>query len=329
MKKNIRLCGFLALLFSLNFTNIIAQCVVTSTNGYSVTTDVRPISIIKPATCPYGYNYNVNFLYNVTLSGSNIPSNLYTLQGNIYCDGQANFFSLPTNGGTGTSTTGSNPWKASTDCATATTSSLKCNIIKLIIQGPGIPYQTIDCYIAGILPVAYISFNGRIINNNNVYLNWVTATEINNKSFNVERSTDGFSWTTISNVSGAINTVTNKEYTYTDEGLKTGLYYYRLKQADINGSGSYSNIIAANITKGNVAAEVSVFYSPNQLQFTGLDNTTEWELAVFNSASARVMANQSITSSTVLLPNLSTGVYFVKLRNKLNNSVKTLKFFKG
>jgi hypothetical protein len=329
MKKFIHFYCLLALSVTFSFTKTFAQCVVTSSNGYSVTMDVRPVSVIKPATCPYGYNYNINFLYNVTLSGTNIPANLYTLQGNIYCDGEANFFSLPKNGGTGTRSTVSNPYRSTTDCATVTPSSLKCRDIKISIEGPGIPPQTIDCIIAGSLPVSYISFNGRIINNSNVYLNWITASETNNKSFNVERSEDGFTWTTISHVSGAVNSATNKEYSFTDEGLKSGLYYYRLKQADINGSGSYSNIIAANITKGNEANEVSVFYSSNNLQFTGLGSTTKWELVVFNSASARVLVNQTMTSSTVLLPNLSDGIYFIKLRNKLDNTVKTIKFFKG
>lgn len=315
-------------MFSFTFSNSNAQCGVVSTNGYNVALEVRPISAIVPATCPYGYNYNIMFLYNVHFNGTNIPSSLYTLQGNLYCDGQANFFNLPNNGGSGSSTTTSNPWRNTTDCATATTSSLKCTQIKITIQGPGIPYQTIDCVAGGILPVNLVSFNGRLVNNNSVYLAWVTATETNNQAFTVERSTDAVNWNAITTINGAVNSTTNKEYNYTDGNLLNGIYYYRLKQTDLSGTNTYSNIIAANITKGNSNTDISIAYQSNQLYFTGLGNGTEWEIGIFNSASAPVLVNSTINSSTVQLPNLASGIYFVRLRNKLNHTEKTLKFFK-
>jgi len=311
------------------YANANAQCGVVSSNGYNVAMEIRPISIIKPATCPWGYNYNVSFLYNVSFSGNNIPASLYTLQGNLYCNGQANFFQLPKSGGTGTKTTTSNPWRGSTDCATATTSSLQCNTISITIHGPGIPNQTINCNAAGILPIDLVSFNGRIVADNNVYLNWVTATETNNKTFTVERSVDAVNWLPVKTLNGATNSTTTKEYGYTDAGLATGMYYYRLKQTDVSGAGTYSNIIGANITKGNSGADITLSYRSSQLYFAGLGNSTEWEVAVYNSASSVVLANSTINSSVVQLPALTSGIYFVRVRNKLNNTEKTLKFFKG
>ena len=319
--------GVFAVFFSLSFNNVKAQCGLVSSNGYNVSISVNPISIIKPATCPWGYNYNVNFLYNVSFNGNNIPANLYTLQGNILCDGQANFFSLPVNGGTGTKSTVSNPWKGSTDCGTATTSSLKCNITQVSIQGPGIPFQTINC-VASILPIDLVSFNGRIVNNSSVYLNWVTASETNNKTFTVERSTDAVNWQAIKTLNGAVNSSTAKEYAYTDAGLLNGMYYYRLKQTDISGAGTYSNIMGAKITNGG-SKDMGVFYNSNQLQFTGLGNSAEWEIIVLNSTASVVLSNSSINATTVQLPGIASGIYFVKLRNKLDNREKTLKFFKS
>jgi len=327
MNKSLRnFYGVFAVLLSLSFNDASAQCVVTSTNGYNVTLSVRPVSIIKPASCPNGYNYNVSFLYNVSFSGTNIPSSLYTLQGHLFCDGQSNFFDLPNNGGSGTGSTVSNPWRNITDCATATTTSLKCTVVSIQIQGPGIPNQTINC-VAGALPINLVSFNGRIVNDNAVYLNWVTASETNNKTFTVERSSDAANWQAIRTIDGAVNSSTTKEYSCTDAGLFAGMYYYRLKQTDISGLSTYSNIIAAKIITGS--KDISLTYSSNQLQFFGLGNSTEWELAVLNSAAAMVMTNPAIKSSTIVLPNLAPGIYFVKLRNKLDNTEKTLKFFKS
>lgn len=319
--------GVLAVILSLSFSTTKAQCVITSTDGYTVTISVRPVSVIKPATCPNGYNYNISFLYNVVFSGSNIPSSLYTLQGRLFCNGQDNFFDLPNNGGSGTGNTQSNPWRSTSDCATATPTSLRCTVVEIEIHGPGIPAQKINCA-AGILPINLVSFNGRIINNSNVSLNWVTATETNNKTFTVERSTDANNWQAIKTINGAGNSTTTKEYTYTDMGLATGMYYYRLKQTDVSGESTYSNIIAAKITNG-ATKDISLVYTSNQVQFAGLGNSTEWEVAVISSTGAVVLTNATINASTVSLPNLATGIYFVKLRNKLNNTEKTLKFFKN
>jgi hypothetical protein len=306
-----------------------AQCGVVSSNGYNVAIEIRPVSIIKPATCPAGYNYNVSFLYNVGFSGTNIPANLYTLEGNLYCNGQANFFQIPLAGGSGTGTTTSNSWRAATDCATATTSSLQCNIVNITIEGPGILNQTFKCNAAGTLPIDLVSFNGRIVGNNNVYLNWVTATETNNKTFTVERSTNAAYWLPVKILNAATNSTTTKEYAYTDAGLAPGMYYYRLKQTDISGANTYSNIIGANITKGNSGTDINLTYRSNQLYFAGLANSSEWEVAVYNSASSAVMVNSTINSSVVQLPDLTSGIYFVRVRNKLSNTEKTLKFFKG
>lgn len=304
------------------------QCTISSSNGYNVSLSVKPVSVIKPATCPYGYNYNISFLYNVVFTGSNIPSNLYTLQGNLYCDGDANFFSLPTGGGSGTGTTVSNTWKGTTDCATATTGSLKCTVARISIEGPGIPAQTFNCASgAGTLPIDLVSFNGRIVDKNNVYLTWVTASETNNKTFTVERSENGTTWQGIKVLNGAGNSTTQRTYDFTDAGLAVGMYYYRLKQTDISGAATYSNIIGAKITGRDNG--ISLSYRVNQLQFTGLGNTAGWQLTLFNSASAVVMTTGSLTSSTIQLPGLATGIYFVRLINKMDNTEKVLKFFKG
>ena len=319
--------GVFAVMLSLTFSSTNAQCVIPSTDGYAVIVSVRPISVIKPGACPYGYNYNVSFLYNIVFNGSNIPSSLYTLQGRLFCGGQENFFDLPNNGGSGTGNTQSNPWRPTQDCATSTLTSLNCKVVEIEIHGPGIPAQKINCTV-GILPINLVSFNGRIVNNSNVNLNWVTATETNNKTFTVERSTDANNWQTIKTISGAGNSTTTKEYTYTDMALATGMYYYRLKQTDVSGESTYSNIIAAKITNG-ATKDISLVYTSNQVQFAGLGNSAEWEVAIISSTGSVVLTNATIHASTVSLPNLATGIYFAKLRNKLNNTEKTLKFFRN
>jgi hypothetical protein len=81
-------------------------------------------------------------------------------------------------------------------------------------------------------------------------LNWSTANETNNKGFYVERSKDGRSFSTLGFVKGAGNSSVITNYAYTDLSLKdvnTSVTYYRLKQVDMDGKYTYSNVLSLNL----------------------------------------------------------------------------------
>lgn len=95
------------------------------------------------------------------------------------------------------------------------------------------------------LPVELISFSVNCIDNASV-LKWTTATEQNNMSFEIERSTDLKNWKFIASVDGAANSNYKIDYSYIDEEGGHALYYYRLKQLDFNGQYAYSKIIQSD-----------------------------------------------------------------------------------
>lgn len=80
-----------------------------------------------------------------------------------------------------------------------------------------------------------------------VTLVWSTMAEINNKQFEVERSTNGYDFTTVTIVAGAGNTNSQKNYTATDFSPPSGTSYYRLKQVDYDGTPAYSNLVSVNV----------------------------------------------------------------------------------
>ncbi|MBK8981889.1 MAG: T9SS type A sorting domain-containing protein [Ignavibacteria bacterium] len=92
-----------------------------------------------------------------------------------------------------------------------------------------------------VLPVELSSFTS-VINNRDVTLNWTTASELNNSGFDIERSSAISSWTKIGNVTGNGTVSTSVNYSFTDRGLATGNYSYRLKQIDFNGNFEYFNL---------------------------------------------------------------------------------------
>ncbi len=88
------------------------------------------------------------------------------------------------------------------------------------------------------VPVELTSFNA-FITGNNVSLSWVTATELNNSGFQVERKTTKTNWDNIGFVNGHGTVTQPQYYSFIDKDLKPGSYSYRLKQVDFDGSSKY------------------------------------------------------------------------------------------
>ncbi len=78
--------------------------------------------------------------------------------------------------------------------------------------------------------------------NENVLLSWTTATETNNKGFEIERkNSSDRNWQTVGFVQGNGTTTQTQSYSFFDAGLLAGDYLYRLKQIDFDGSYEYSS----------------------------------------------------------------------------------------
>ncbi|MDG1262272.1 MAG: HYR domain-containing protein, partial [Flavobacteriales bacterium] len=134
--------------------------VVTSSNGYDVTINVNAVNINAASmSCAFGYSYTVDLDYDVTFSGTNIPANLYTLQGTLGCGANSQFFTLPNSGGIGT-VTSANAYSNNTDCATATPASLDCNSISIQIEGPGISATTLPLLSGNLVTLTVTDNNG-------------------------------------------------------------------------------------------------------------------------------------------------------------------------
>lgn len=97
------------------------------------------------------------------------------------------------------------------------------------------------------LPVSLIAFDG-FKKDNDVYLNWLTANEINNKGFEILKSNDGVSFTNIGFVKGKGTSGNINNYSFIDNSpfSETGKIYYQLKQIDFDGTEYLSQIIVVN-----------------------------------------------------------------------------------
>ncbi len=92
-----------------------------------------------------------------------------------------------------------------------------------------------------VVPVELTSFTG-ILNGSTVTLNWNTATELNNRGFHIERTMNKGSWQSIGFIQGNGTSTSSHAYTFSDNDLNAGLYSYRLKQVDNDGSSKFINL---------------------------------------------------------------------------------------
>jgi hypothetical protein len=98
------------------------------------------------------------------------------------------------------------------------------------------------------LPVKIVSFTAAL-KKGIAKLNWVTASEINNSHFDVERSTDGVNFVKIGKVTGRGNSSTRVDYLFDDINAgnileSNNIIYYRLKQVGFSGNTEYSKVIS-------------------------------------------------------------------------------------
>ena len=101
----------------------------------------------------------------------------------------------------------------------------------------------IENAISSPTPVELVSFTGSI-SNGNVLLSWVTATEVNNYGWEIQRNFEEASFfETIGFVEGAGNTNSPKNYVFKDKPVKYGKYLYRIKQIDNDGTFEYNGTV--------------------------------------------------------------------------------------
>jgi hypothetical protein len=104
-----------------------------------------------------------------------------------------------------------------------------------------------------LLPIELFTFDAVRISTNKVQLNWVTASELNNLGFEVERMLEGESdFKKVAWVDGMGTTTENSAYNLSDNNGFSGTSYYRLKQIDTDLNASYSAIRA-------VAGKTTIF----------------------------------------------------------------------
>ncbi|MHC2990233.1 hypothetical protein OB13_00975 [Pontibacter sp. HJ8] len=170
------------------------------------------------------------------------------------------------------------------------------------------------------LPVELVYFTATV-RDNQVTLQWLTASEQNNDRFEIERSSDAKSFEKVGTVKGIGNSSVENRYAFQDKAPVNGTVYYRLKQVDLDGAFAYSKVIAVS-AKG-LASELTTQVYPNP--FTDIikvtltaPQTQQAELFLFDINGKQVLRKTleleaGANALELSLQQLNSGMYILKI----------------
>ncbi|MGP8217547.1 MAG: T9SS type A sorting domain-containing protein [Bacteroidia bacterium] len=172
------------------------------------------------------------------------------------------------------------------------------------------------------LPISLLNFDAQFVaGNNTVAINWSTATEIDNKLFTIEKTTDGVNYNTVATVSGAGNSDNTLYYSATDENPWGGTSYYRLKQTDFDGNSTYSQLTAVTVP---IQFSVNIYPNPvinNTTLNYSADSPDPLSVKIFNPLGLAVNSYTFTNVQTgennleINTSSLPSGTYIMEMTN--------------
>ena len=169
-----------------------------------------------------------------------------------------------------------------------------------------------------ILPVKLHSFTAAR-KSEKVDLTWVTASEDNNRGFELQRMLGTGKWSTVafifSQADGG-NSTSNLTYQFRDDNNYSGISQYRLLQIDLDGKVKYSDIRSV---RGQAQANKTlVFPNPG---FNGTvnvifeDGSANRSLALTDMSGRMIRQWNNFTDNSLQVSNLKPGMYNLRIYN--------------
>lgn len=179
------------------------------------------------------------------------------------------------------------------------------------------------------LPINLVDFTGRVNNDQNTVLEWKTASEQNNREFEIEVSRDGSNFALLGTVASKGNSATLQSYDYLHIKPQAGISWYRLKQKDWDGRYTYSKVINLDVHRSMLKTFVYPIPARDLLTVNFGEPVTTATIEIFSS-DMKVVKKDFISSLTirrdVSVSGLTPGVYFARITT--GDKKETVKFIK-
>jgi len=179
------------------------------------------------------------------------------------------------------------------------------------------------------LPVSISAFDGKANDNGTIGLNWTAEHEYNFDYYAVERSENGSAFHEIGHVN-CNQSETANQYVFNDKEVNSSRYFYRLRMVDLDGSYTYTKVIALTANKIRGFKAYPTVFTSNLNLAVYSSKSTNIAFSVFNVAGEKIMvsafpANEGNNLFTMNLPfSLPKGEYFIR-EDSSNKSVIVIK----
>ncbi len=159
-----------------------------------------------------------------------------------------------------------------------------------------------------VAPVELTKFEAKS-NQNKLYLNWATATELNNNYFEIQHSANGEDFKPIGHLKGNGTTPVGASYNFEHLNPSVGINYYRLKQVDVDGKYEYSPVRSAAFGKNKISVSPT-FAKENVTIYMNDDQSMNF--GIYNLAGQQVLSGKAIGQQRVDVSFLQTGMHFIR-----------------
>jgi hypothetical protein len=183
--------------------------------------------------------------------------------------------------------------------------------------------------VTAVLSIDLQDFTAKANGTTNV-LNWATATERNNTSFDIQRSNNGTDFTTIGTVKGNGSKATITNYTFTDNAPLNGINYYRLRAIENDGKATLSKNVA--VVNGTGKSGIVKLYPTVSDAVLTVETITE-SATLLNvvDVTGRTVLTKTIketgfATTTLDISGLSNGLYILSFESATTRT--TQKFVK-
>ncbi len=319
---------FLTILYSINSTG---QYKGGNNDGFNLTaiTNQNLLVNIYSGGNNDGFNLsaitNQNPLVNIYTGGNNDGFNLYAITNqnplaNIYTGGNNDGFNL-------NAITNQNPlvniYNGGNNDGFSLNNAVGQNILTAIyFGGSNDGYAALSVASQNpliIVPVRLLEFTGKW-QQEDVLLKWKTASEINNDHFEIERSSDGgrtFQATGMVPGNGTTNTVS--EYSFLDTDVKNisgNVFYYRLKQVNIDGLFTYTAII--KLQRNEKELIYTLYPNPGSGLFTiriqGIRDLSGYGYRLFSQPGSLIQSGKIDNMHTLFdISRMAAGIYWLQV----------------
>lgn len=173
------------------------------------------------------------------------------------------------------------------------------------------------------LPVYFKSFTANRTSNSKVSITWTTASEQNNRGFNIQKNING-EWKAIAFIFSQTtngNSISDLTYSFNDLNTEKGISQYRIQQVDIDGHAKYTDIRA--VRGEGTTAKIVVYPNPSsdgKVNVVFEDNSGMRDIQVRDMQGKIIRSFKGISNNILVIDRLTSGFYTIKITNRTSSA---------